>query len=289
MPDGLTSRAVVTDGGRFKKVIDLSREATVGLPTGTIGTGRLRELGTGTAFRVGGSRYYLYRCSMHDFILEGLDRSTQIVYPKDAGYIMLQMDVFPGKLVGEAGAGSGSLTTIFSRAVGAGGRVFAYEKEERLLKVIRRNLARASAFDNVTVHHRDAEQGIEERDLDAFFVDMKHPLAVLEQVHRALAPGGFLGVFCPTANQVSLFMKRLEECSFLITEVSETYLRKYKLNPERLRPMDRMVAHTGYLLFAVKLMPEAEPGASGPEEERFAPPAQAPRTGRRMAGRPASS
>lgn len=257
MPEGLESRVVVTDGGRFRKIIDLYQDSTVGLPNGSVHTAQLRELGSGSVFSMGGCRYYVFRCSMHDYVLEGLDRPTQIVYPKDAGYILLQLDVFPGKRVGEVGAGSGALTAVFSRAVGSEGRVYAYEREERLLKIIRKNIARASVVDNVTLHHRDAEDGIEERDLDAFFVDIKHPLAVLDQVYGALAPGGFLCVFCPTTNQVSLLMKKLAERPFLVTEVSETYFRKYKLNPDRLRPLDRMIAHTGYLLFAVKLLSES--------------------------------
>jgi tRNA (adenine57-N1/adenine58-N1)-methyltransferase len=36
-------------------------------------------------------------------------------------------------------------------------------------------------------------------------------------------------------------------------EVEELLLRKYKPVPQRLRPEDRMVAHTGYLIFARKL------------------------------------
>jgi len=41
-------------------------------------------------------------------------------------------------------------------------------------------------------------------------------------------------------------------------EVLEILLRKYKCVADRLRPDDRMVAHTGYLLFARKVR-ENEP------------------------------
>ena len=41
---------------------------------------------------------------------------------------------------------------------------------------------------------------------------------------------------------------------FDFVEVCEILLRYYKTNPERLRPVDRMVAHTGYLVFACKTM-----------------------------------
>ena len=38
--------------------------------------------------------------------------------------------------------------------------------------------------------------------------------------------------------------------SFGAIEVEEILVRGYKPVPERLRPADRMVAHTGYLVFA---------------------------------------
>jgi len=37
---------------------------------------------------------------------------------------------------------------------------------------------------------------------------------------------------------------------FAFVEVCEIMLRHYKPVPTRLRPTDRMVAHTGYLIFA---------------------------------------
>ena len=39
-------------------------------------------------------------------------------------------------------------------------------------------------------------------------------------------------------------------------EVEEILVRPYKAVPARLRPMDRMIAHTGYLIFARKVSRE---------------------------------
>ena len=44
--------------------------------------------------------------STHDLILD-LKRTTQIMYPKDIGYVLLKMNIGPGSRVVEAGAGSG--------------------------------------------------------------------------------------------------------------------------------------------------------------------------------------
>ncbi len=67
----------------------------------------------------------------------------------------------------------------------------------------------------------------------------------------------------------------LKQNNFAFVEVCELLLRYYKTNPARLRPTDRMVAHTGFLVFARKIEPTDDPrGAalsseiSGIEEER---------------------
>lgn len=53
-------------------------------------------------------------------------------------------------------------------------------------------------------------------------------------------------------------MRALPASGFGVIEVEELLLRPYKAVPDRLRPADRMVAHTGYLIFARKLV---SPGA----------------------------
>ena len=65
-----------------------------------------------------------------------------------------------------------------------------------------------------------------------------------------MTPGGTIGFLLPTTNQVQDLLAGIEESSFGDVEVLEILLRKYKVNAERLRPDDRMVAHTGFLIFA---------------------------------------
>ena len=60
----------------------------------------------------------------------------------------------------------------------------------------------------------------------------------------------------PTANQISEVLKELET-GFGDTEVLEILIRKYKTVAERVRPTDRMIAHTGYLVFTRKLEEQA--------------------------------
>ena len=79
---------------------------------------------------------------------------------------------------------------------------------------------------------------------------MREPWYYLEQVCRAVKPGGFFGTLVPTANRSSTPLVGLQQLGFGAVEVEELLLRPYKPVPGRLRPADRMVAHTGYLLFA---------------------------------------
>jgi tRNA (adenine57-N1/adenine58-N1)-methyltransferase len=81
------------------------------------------------------------------------------------------------------------------------------------------------------------------------------PWDYLAQAHAALASGGFFGAILPTTNQVTRLIGGLDEADFGMIEVEELMLRQYKAVPSRLRPMDRMVAHTGYLIFARALVP----------------------------------
>ena len=73
---------------------------------------------------------------------------------------------------------------------------------------------------------------------------------VKSQAKEALKPGGYLGSILPTTNQVSILLIALRRANFAFIEVCEIILRYYKAVADRLRPTDRMVAHTGYLIFS---------------------------------------
>jgi tRNA (adenine57-N1/adenine58-N1)-methyltransferase len=114
---------------------------------------------------------------------------------------------------------------------------------------------------NVEFRLRDIATGFDDRGVDALFLDVRRPWAYLEHAQRALKDGGFFGSILPTTNQVSALIGGLEEQqAFGQIEVEEILVRPYKAVPERLRPADRMVAHTGYLIFARKVSREVSQG-----------------------------
>jgi tRNA (adenine57-N1/adenine58-N1)-methyltransferase len=183
-----------------------------------------------------------------------LKRTTQIMYPKDIGYTLIKLNVVPGSRVIEAGTGSGGLTLALVRAIGPHGRLYSYEIRPDALRLAQKNLIALGLTDNVEFKLRDVAEGFDERDVDTLFLDVRRPWAYLPQVIASLKDGGFFGAILPTVNQVAELVKALEaRQTFAHIEIEEVLVRPYKPVPERLRPMDRMVAHTGYLVFARKV------------------------------------
>lgn len=196
--------------------------------------------------------FLLLRPSFYDELLS-LERKSAIVYPKDIGLILLKLDIAHGQRVIEAGTGSGALTCALARALAPDGRVYSYEQRSDMLRVAQRNLHRLGLSACVDLQQRDIAAGFEQIDVDALFLDVREPWLYMRQVDTALAIGGCFGALVPTTNQVSLLLAGLPEAHLGCAEVMEVLLREYKPLPGRLRPDDRMVAHTGYLVFARKI------------------------------------
>ncbi|MDQ3007787.1 MAG: tRNA (adenine-N1)-methyltransferase [Chloroflexota bacterium] len=205
-----------------------------------------------------GAPFFLLQPSLADLLID-LPRTTQILYPKDIGFILVTMGVGYGQRVMEAGTGSGSMTTALAHAVGPDGCVISYEIKPDVQNLARKNLNRFGLESRVDFKLRDIQQGFDETDADSFFLDVPNPYDFTAQVRAALKPGGFLCCLIPTFNQVEKTLYALSRSKFAFLEVCEILLRYYQPEPSRLRPTDRMVAHTGFLVFARKIEPSADP------------------------------
>ncbi|HET7143039.1 MAG TPA: tRNA (adenine-N1)-methyltransferase, partial [Anaerolineales bacterium] len=205
-----------------------------------------------------GAPFFLLQPSIAD-LLNDLPRTTQILYPKDIGYILIRMGIAPGQRVMEAGTGSGSMTIALAVAIGREGQVISYEQKPDTQNLARKNLERVGLASRVNFKLRDIRDGFDETDADAFFLDVQNSFDYIEQVRAALKPGGFFGTILPTFNQVEKTLNSLKKYKFAFVEVCEILLRFYKSDPNRIRPTDRMVAHTGFLLFARKIEPSSDP------------------------------
>jgi tRNA (adenine57-N1/adenine58-N1)-methyltransferase len=223
----------------------LSHDELIGKPWGT------------QVFSHQGAPFFMLQPSLADLLVD-LRRNTQIMYPKDIGFILASMSIGPGQTILEAGTGSGSMTVALAYAVGPLGGVITYEKRPEFQNLARKNLDRLGLGKRVTFKLGDIGDGISETNMDACFLDLPNPWDYIPQVRLALKPGGFFCNLVPTVNQVETLLYVLRKQNFAFVEVCELLLRYYKPEPTRLRPTDRMVAHTGFLTFGRRIEPSKD-------------------------------
>ncbi len=202
-----------------------------------------------------GKKVFLLQPGVVDNLFH-MKRRTQIVYPKDLGFILLMLDVKEGDRVIDVGLGSGAMCGTLARLVGDKGKVYAYERRREFIEVAVENLNAWGVLERVEIKNKDIKDGFEEENVDALFLDVPQPWDYLEVCWKALKGGGRIGVVSPTTPQVVAVLEKFKELPFVQLEVWESLFRKYKPNPKAFRPYDRMVAHTTYMIFARKVLPK---------------------------------
>jgi predicted methyltransferase len=124
---------------------------------------------------------------------------TAAQYAADAERVIKALDLRPGTIVAELGAGDGGLTVLIAKAVGDTGRVFSNEVSSDRVQQISRAVESAG-LKNVTVvtgHGKDAN--LPDQCCDAVFMrDVYHhfadPEAMNASILKALKPGGRVAV-----------------------------------------------------------------------------------------------
>ncbi len=217
-----------------------------------------------------GQPFMVLQPSIYDLLLH-IKRTSQIIFPKEIGQILLRLDVTNCRKIIEAGTGSGALTTALAQTIGDEGIVYSYEAREDMLDIARKNLEACGLLHKVRLLQRDISEGFTETEVDALFLDVREPWLYLRHVCTALVDGGFFGALVPTTNQVSWLLHEFGRFPFTNIEVIEIMERHYKPVASRLRPEDRMTAHTGYLIFARKISGSLPEQDIAPGEEYVTP------------------
>ncbi|MBI4515475.1 MAG: tRNA (adenine-N1)-methyltransferase [Deltaproteobacteria bacterium] len=208
-------------------------------------------------------------------LVPNLPRRAQVIYPKDIGPILLWGDIYPGANVVEVGAGPGALTMALLRAVGPSGHVTSYEARADFAEMARQNIEQFyGPAPNWTLKLADAAAGIAERDVDRLLLDLAEPWQLLPQITAALRPGGLVVGYVPTALQIKEWVDALRQHGFGAVEAMETLMRFWHVKARSVRPEHRMVAHTGFIVVARRLVAVVPPagiaraiGESSAEEE----------------------
>lgn len=200
-----------------------------------------------------GIRFHALRPLVRDRIMK-MDRRTQVLYPKDIGYLLLRLDVGAGSRVVEAGTGSGALTCALANAVRPDGKVYSYEINPMFQEVAARNIERAGMMEYVELKEGDVTEGIKEVDVDAVVLDMATPWLVVSSAYRALDGSGVFSSFSPTIEQVMKTVSTLKEHPFVDIETVELILRRMTVAENKTRPQTLMIGHSGYITTARKIL-----------------------------------
>ncbi|WP_028662020.1 tRNA (adenine-N1)-methyltransferase [Saccharomonospora saliphila] len=246
-PKGRHYTIVLSEGGQYHTHQGaIAHDDLLGAPEGSVVTS------------TGGTAYLALRPLLADYVLS-MPRGAQVIYPKDAAQILMWGDIFPGARVLEAGAGSGALTCSLLRAVGPQGRVLSYEVRddhaEHAVRNVERFLGESPAnwelrVGDLSEHSVDGPAG----QVDRVVLDMLSPWEVLPTVASALVPGGVLVGYVATVTQLSRITEALREQQCWTEPQSwETIVRPWHVVGLAVRPEQRMVGHTAFLLTARRL------------------------------------
>lgn len=201
-----------------------------------------------------GKVFYLLKPTWAD-IEKRVRRTTTIIYPKDAGWMLLKTQISPGSKVIEVGTGSGAFTIILANLVRPRGKVYTYEKREEFLGNAEKNIKRAGLDKYVEFFCKDVEtSGFSQKDVDAVFIDLPEPWGGIPHVHKVLKGGHSLISISPTIEQIQKTVSTLELVGFTRIKVVEILERELLVRVGRTRPKERMISHTAYLVSAQKVI-----------------------------------
>jgi tRNA (adenine57-N1/adenine58-N1)-methyltransferase len=279
-PKGRHHQLVLTPGKSFfTHRGSISHDDLIGQPDGSVVTSS------------GGTPYVALRPLLADYTL-AMKRGAAVVYPKDAAQIVAMADIFPGARVIEAGAGSGALTCWLLRAVGEAGRVTSYERRPDFAAIAQRNVETffggrpaswrlvpgdfggkdepggdsatettdesalsAEIFDNERslTGVTSQDRAVTER-VDRVVLDMLAPWDSLDAATRALVPGGVICCYVATTTQLSRVVEalRAQQC-YDEPSAWESMVRGWHVDGLAVRPEQRMIGHTGFLVTARRL------------------------------------
>ncbi len=200
-----------------------------------------------------GYKFYILKPLPSDYILH-MSRKTQIIYPEDAGLILIYSGIGPGSTVLEAGSGSGALTCILGNYVRPNGHIYSFDIKEKYINRARKNVERANLSDIVSIQYGDIiEDDFNHRNVDAIVLDMAQPWKAIDKIKSYLKLSGTIASFSPSIEQVKKTTLAMKNNGFFEIKSYELLKRKIQVKNNATHPEVRMIGHTGYITFGRKI------------------------------------
>jgi tRNA (adenine57-N1/adenine58-N1)-methyltransferase len=226
----------------------ITHDDLIGLPEGSV------------VSTTAGLKFTAFVPLLADYVLS-MPRGATIVYPKDAAMIVASADVYPGSRVLEAGVGSGALTISLLRAVGKDGYVHSIERRDDFAKNARENVTNyfGGTPENWLLDVDSFQDFPHTETFDRVILDMLAPWECVATSADVLRPGGVFLAYVATTTQLSATAEALKEDGrFTEPESSETLVRGWHHEGLAVRPQQRMIGHTGFIIQSRRMAPGVE-------------------------------
>jgi len=207
----------------------------------------------GKKLEIGNKQFWVLPPSLLDK-LQSIHRRAQIILPRDAGHILINCSIESGHHVLEAGIGSGSLTIALANAVAPSGKVISYDIRPDFIEHALKNIRKTGLEQYVTTKLEDVTKEIVEKELDAIILDIPNPWDAVKNGWNSLKIGGYFCSYSPLVSQVEKTVKQLKKHSFIEIKTFENIQREMIVSSRGTRPNFNMLGHTGYLIFARKII-----------------------------------
>ena len=207
-----------------------------------------------------GLKFTVFKPLLGDFVLS-MPRGATIVYPKDAAMIIGVADIFPGAKVIEAGVGSGALAISLLRAIGPQGQLDSFERREDFAEIAKENVQTyfGSLPSNWKLTVGSVQDSNSDNKYDRVVLDMLAPWECVDYAAKILRPGGVFLAYVATTTQLSATAEALKEDGHFTEPLSsETIVRDWHHEGLAVRPMQRMIGHTGFLIVSRRMAPGVE-------------------------------
>jgi tRNA (adenine57-N1/adenine58-N1)-methyltransferase len=207
-----------------------------------------------------GLKFTAFKPLLGDFVLS-MPRGATIVYPKDAAMIIGVADIFPGAKVVEAGVGSGALAISLLRAIGPQGALDSFERREDFAEIAKENVQTyfGSLPSNWKLTVGSVQDSNSDNKYDRVVLDMLAPWECVDYAAKILRPGGVFLAYVATTTQLSATAEALKEDGHFTEPLSsETIVRDWHHEGLAVRPMQRMIGHTGFLIVSRRMAPGVE-------------------------------
>ncbi len=207
-----------------------------------------------------GLKFTAFKPLLADYVLT-MPRGATIIYPKDSAMIIGVADIYPGARVLEAGVGSGALTISLLRAVTTLGRVHSIERRSDFADNARSNVNNYFQEEpsNWSLVVGDLQDQVFDSQFDRVVLDMLAPWECIDIAANSLRPGGVFCAYVATTTQLSATAEALKaDGRFTEPESSETMVRGWHHEGLAVRPQQRMIGHTGFLIQSRRMAPGVE-------------------------------